>query len=428
MFLIDRNGAVQVSMRESHSTRAGTRRENSESGKWVGRDHWTSRFNFDSEVVSGFEFQKEAIFHDVTLRDGEQTPGVVLRRAEKVAIARKLDEVGVHRIEAGMPVVSQDDFAAVKEIAHLGLKAKVIAFSRLVREDIEAALKCDVEGIICEGPVGVPKLRQFDWTHEQVIQKAIDSIEFAKEHGLWTAFFGVDGTRADPSFLTSALKKISQQAHPDSFVIVDTFGCASPEAFGKLVRLVRSVVKEPLEVHTHNDFGLGVATAIAGLENGASTVHTSVNGIGERAGNASFEEVAMALKYLYGQPVRFDFSKFKELSELVQRLTAFPLPPNKPIVGDRVFTREAGISIAGWMKYNLGSEAYLPEIVGNRHGVFLGKKSGVHSVQWKLKELGLEADKGQLDKILAEVKKRSEEKKSNIDDAEFRSIVGSLAS
>src|SRR5256886_14115263 len=190
MFLIDKNEAIQVSMRESHSGRAGTRREKSEGGKGVGRAHRPSRFNFDSEVVSGFEFQKEAIWHDVTLRGGEQAPGVVLRRAEKVAIARKLDEVGVHRIEAGMPVVSQDDFAAVKEIAHLGLKAKVIAFSRLVREDIEAALKWDVEGIIWEGPVGVPKLRQFDWTHEQVVQKAIDAIEFAKGHGLWTAFFG----------------------------------------------------------------------------------------------------------------------------------------------------------------------------------------------------------------------------------------------
>src|SRR2546425_5331035 len=219
MFLIDRNGAVQVSMRESHSTRAGTRRENSESGKWVGRDHWTSRFNFDSEVVSGFEFQKEAIFHDVTLRDGEQTPGVVLRRAEKVAIARKLDEVGVHRIEAGMPVVSQDDFAAVKEIAHLGLKAKVIAFSRLVREDIDAALKCDVEGIICEGPVGIPKLKQFNWTSDQVIDKAVDAIGYAKRHGLWTEFFGVDGTRADPEFLRKILKTVSEQAHPDAFAI-----------------------------------------------------------------------------------------------------------------------------------------------------------------------------------------------------------------
>ncbi len=397
-----------------------------ETGRWVGKDYWVSHFNFDPAVVSKFSFPRHVVFHDVTLRDGEQTPGVVLRKGEKVEIAKMLDEVGVQRIEAGMPVVSQEDFEAVKEIAHLGLKAKVFAFSRLVREDIEAALKCDVEGVICEGPVGIPKLKQFGWTEEQVIEKAVDAIDFAKKHGLWTSFFGVDGTRADPNFLIRVLRAVSERARPDSFVIVDTFGCVTPESFGAFVGRIRAAVEEPLEVHTHNDFGLGVATSIAGLQNGASVVHTSVNGIGERAGNASFEEVAMALKFLYGQPLPFDFSKFKQLSELVQQRTRFPLAPNKPVVGERVFTREAGISIAGWMKYYLGSEAYLPEIVGNTHGVILGKKSGAHSIEWKLKDMGLTADAEQVGEILAEVKKRAEREKSSVDDREFRSIVRSV--
>ncbi len=400
--------------------------EDLESGDWVGDDYWVSHFNFDREVTSKFRFPSEVLFHDVTLRDGEQTPGIVLRKNEKVGIAKKLDEVGVQRIEAGMPVVSKEDFDAVKEIAHLGLSSKVMAFSRLVKDDIDAALKCDVEGIICEGPVGIPKLKQFDWTTDQVVERAIDAIGYAKQHGLWTAFFGVDGTRADPAFLRKLLKTLSEQAHPDAFAIVDTFGCATPEGFGKLVRSIRDVVTEPLEVHTHNDFGLAVATAVSGLQNGASAVHVSVNGIGERSGNASFEEVAMTLKYLYGQPVNLRFSEFKELSSLVQNYTRFPLAPNKAIVGDRVFTREAGISIAGWMKYNLGSEAYMPEIVGNKHGVFLGKKSGSHSIEWKLRELGLKADKQQIDRILEEVKRRSEENKSNVGDAEFKKIVGSV--
>jgi isopropylmalate/homocitrate/citramalate synthase len=394
-----------------------------EKGPWNGENHWVSHFNFDSDVVSKFHFPREVIFHDVTLRDGEQTPGVVIRTNEKIEIAKKLDEVGVHRIEAGMPVVSKEDFDAVKAIAHLGLSAKVFAFSRLVKEDIEAAIKCDVGGIICEGPVGIPKLKQFGWTQDQVVERAIEAIDFAKKHGLWTGFFGVDGTRADLEFYKSLLKAVAEQAHPDSFVIVDTFGCASPEGFGKFVGEIRKVVKEPLEVHTHNDFGLGVATAIAGLMNGASTVHTSVNGIGERCGNASFEEVAMSLKYLYGQPVRFDFSKLKELSSVVEKDSSFRLAPNKPVVGDRVFTREAGISVAGWMKYYLGSEAYLPEVVGNKHGVFLGKKSGKHSIEWKLGQMGIKATDEQMEKILSVVKSRSEEKKSNIDDSEFKSIV-----
>jgi isopropylmalate/homocitrate/citramalate synthase len=396
---------------------------NLSAGKWVGKDYWVSQYNFDADVMSKIRFPSEVIFHDVTLRDGEQTPGIVLRSNEKIEIARKLDEVGVHRIEAGMPVVSQEDFDAVKGIAHLGLNAKIFAFSRLVKEDIETALKCDVSGIICEGPVGFPKLKQFNWTEEQVISRAVDAIDFAKKHGLWTAFFGVDGSRADLDFFKQILKTVSEQAHPDSFVVVDTFGCATPEGFGKLVREIRSAVKEPLEVHTHNDFGLGVAVAIAGIQNGASVVHTSVNGIGERSGNASFEEVAMTLKYLYGQKVNFNFSKFKDLSRVVQTMTRFPLAPNKPVVGDRVFTREAGISIAGWMKYNLGSEAYLPSVVGNRHGVFLGKKSGTHSIEWKLQEMGIKANEEQVNKILAEVKRISEEKKSNVEDGEFAKIV-----
>jgi methanogen homocitrate synthase len=402
--------------------------DNLEKGRWVGEDSWVSHFDYDLEVQSKFRFPREVTFHDVTLRDGEQTPGVVLRRAEKVEIAKRLDEVGVQRIEAGMPVVSKEDFDAVKEIASMGLNAKVIAFSRVNRDDIDAALRCDVDGVICEGPVGIPKLKQFGWTYDQVIEKAVDAVGYAKQHGLWTAFFGVDGTRADPAFLKRVFSEVSRQAHADSFVVVDTFGCASPEAFGKLVGYVRKSVREPLEVHTHNDFGLGVAVAIAGLQNGASVAHTSVNGIGERAGNASFEELVLSLKYLYGQPVRLEFSMLKGLSELVQRHTRFPLAPNKAVVGDRVFTREAGISIAGWMKYHLGSEAYIPETVGNKDGVFIGKKSGAHSIRWKLKELGLDASDEQVEELLARVKARAEETKSRVDDEEFRSMAEAVLS
>jgi isopropylmalate/homocitrate/citramalate synthase len=395
-------------------------------GPWTGDGFWVSHFNFNPQVISKFRFPKEVVFHDVTLRDGEQTPGIVLRTKEKVEIAQKLDEVGLHRIEAGMPVVSKEDFDAVKEIAHLGLNSKVFAFSRLVKDDIDTALKCDVEGIVCEGPVGVPKLKQFGWTYEQVIERAVDAIDYAKKHGLQTAFFGVDESRADIDFIKRLLSEVSEKAHPDSFVLVDTFGCASPEGFGEFVKQISESVREPLEVHTHNDFGLGVACAISGLMNGATTVHTSVNGIGERSGNASFEEVAMSLKYLYGQSVNFNFTKFKELSKMVQTFTRFPLAPNKPVVGDRVFTREAGISIAGWMKYNLGSESYLPELVGNEHGVFLGKKSGKHSIEWKLSQIGITANDDQMEKILDKVKKKSEETKTNVDDLQFRQIVDSV--
>jgi isopropylmalate/homocitrate/citramalate synthase len=401
--------------------------ESLERGKWVGDNFWVSHFNFDNNVTKNFSFPKSIVFHDVTLRDGEQTPGVVLRKNEKVEIARLLDEVGVQRIEAGMPVVSQEDFEAVKEIAHLGLDAKIIAFSRVVKEDIDAAMKCDVEGVICEAPVGIPKLKQFGWDYNTVVKKSFDAVDYAKSHGLWVAFFGVDGTRADPAFLSSLYKKMDQEAHVDSLVVVDTFGCATPESFGKLVSYIKRQVRCTVEVHTHNDFGLGVSVAISGLKNGASVVHTSVNGIGERAGNASFEEVAMCLKYLYGISIDLKLEKIKELSETVERYTGFKLQPNKPVVGSRVFTREAGISIAGWVKYKLGSEAYEPEIVGNKHGVLLGKKSGSHSIEWKMRELGLNPEGKNIESILKEVKNLSLEKKRNVTDEEFISIVNSYS-
>lgn len=392
-------------------------------GKWVGNDYWVSHFNFDKEIEQSYSFPAKIEFHDVTLRDGEQTPGVVIRKNEKIEIARMLDEVGVDRIEAGMPVVSKEDFEAVKQIARLGLNAKVISFSRVVKEDIDTSLACDVSGIICEAPVGIPKLKQFGWSYDTVVQKSMEAVEYAKRHGLWVAFFGVDCTRADPKFLESLYVKMDKEAHVDSLVVVDTFGCAAPEGFGKLVKFIRERVSCKLEVHTHNDFGLGVAVAISGLKNGASVVHTSVNGIGERAGNASFEETALSLKYLYGLDVKLRFEKLKELSETVSRLTGFYLQPNKPVVGDRVFTREAGISVAGWMKYELGSEAYLPSIVGNKHGVLLGKKSGTHSIEWKLKQLGIKVDSNKIEQILEKVKRVSEEKKRNITDDELISIV-----
>jgi isopropylmalate/homocitrate/citramalate synthase len=391
--------------------------------KWVGNNFWVSPFNYEPRVVAHAKFPSKISIHDVTLRDGEQTPGVVLRKEEKVQIAKVLDEVGLHRIEAGMPVVSEEDFQAVKTIAHLGLSATVFAFSRLNKEDIDKAIRADVSGIVCEGPVGVPKLKQFAWSYEQVIERAVEAVSYAKAHGLYTVFFGVDTTRADLSFLKKLYKTLQEQAKPDAIAIVDTFGCASPEGFGYLVNEARKIVSVPVEVHTHDDFGLGVATAIAGLANGAEVAHTSVNGIGERCGNASFEELALSLNLLYGVDLPFNFSRFSELSQLVQRFTQIPIPPNKPLVGERAFTRESGISVAGWIKYNLGSEAYLPEVVGNKHEILVGKKSGRHSIEWKLAQLGYKAKEKEVEEILKVVKQKAEEKKTNLDDTEFTRIV-----
>ncbi len=393
---------------------------------WKGEDWWVSPLNFAEDVRKELTLPNRVEFHDVTLRDGEQTPGVVFRKEEKVAIAKMLDEVGIHRIEAGMPVVSKEDADAVKAIAREGLKAKVMGFSRLVREDLDAVLKCDVSGVICEGPVGEPKLKQFDWTEADVLSKAIDTIDYAKSHGLYTVFFGVDTTRANPKFLLDFIERISSQTKVDAIALVDTFGCSTPDAIKFLVQQVARVTKLPLEIHCHNDFGLGTACTLAAVSAGAQVVHTSVNGIGERTGNVSFEEVAISLQLLYGLKLSLNFDKFFQLSGLVEKLSGFTVPTNKPVIGERAFTREAGIAVAGWMKYYLGSEAFLPEFVGNRHAVLLGKKSGRHSVEWKLKELRVSATSEQVQEILRQVKELSEAKKSAVTDEELSRILTSV--
>ncbi|MDW8084074.1 MAG: hypothetical protein RMI49_02595 [Candidatus Caldarchaeum sp.] len=386
---------------------------------WRSEKHWVSPYNFASEVQKQFRFPEKIEIYDVTLRDGEQTPGVVLRADEKLEIAKALDELGVHRLEAGMPVVSKEDFDAVRMIAREGLRAKVFGFARLVKEDIEAAVKADVSGIVTEGPVGVPKLIQFGWKPEDVVEKAVKHVEYAKEHGLYTVFFGVDGTRADLNFLKQIYSRVVAEAKPDSVAVVDTFGCASPEGFRYLVSEIVKTVRTPVEVHCHNDFGMGAAVSIAGLSAGASVVHVSVNGIGERAGNASLEEVALSLELLYGVKLGLKYEKLVEVSKLVEKLTGFRLAANKPVVGDLVFTRESGISVAGWIKYHLGSEPFLPELVGNRHNVLLGKKSGKHSIEWKLRQLGLNASSDEISALLEKVKTISIAKKGPLTDEEF---------
>jgi methanogen homocitrate synthase len=234
--------------------------EHLERGPWKGEKWWVTHFNYVDEAVSQFSFPSRIVVHDVTLRDGEQTPGVVLRTEEKVEIARALDEAGVDRIEAGMPVVSEEDMEAIRKIARLGLSAKVFGFGRIRTEDIDACLKADVDGVITEGPVGYPKLRyQFGWSPDQLFESAVKAIDYAKDHGLVTIFFTVDGTRADLGFLTDLLQQLERETKVDGFTVADTYGSLTPEGARFLFRHLRSKLMRPLEFHGHNDFGLATA-------------------------------------------------------------------------------------------------------------------------------------------------------------------------
>jgi len=353
---------------------------------------WVSPYNDAPEVVVARSLPNKVEIHDATLRDGEQTPGIVMDIADKVAIAEKLAEIGVERIEAGMPAVSEMDFEAMRQITKLGLRSKIYSFARAMKSDIDKALECGCHGVIIEIPIGYPKLKyQFKWTWEDVLRKSIDVVRYAKERGLHTVYFPYDTTRAREDDLVNVLSRLIQDAPPDSVGIVDTMGCALPEAMKHLVRLVHRVTGLPTEVHTHNDFGMAVATELAGVEAGAMCVHSCANGLGERTGNAALEELAVALHVLFGYDRQYNLAKLPELGDLVSRITGMPIAANKPILGSRNFTRESGIGVDLAVREPLAMFGTHPTLTGRTGDIVLGKKSGKASITYTLERLGIPA-------------------------------------
>jgi methanogen homocitrate synthase len=386
---------------------------------------WVSPYNFVPEVRATFDLPEKVSIHDATLRDGEQTPGIVFSIADKIAIAEKLDEVGVERIEAGMPAVSEQDFEAIKQISKLGLKARIYTFARAMNSDIDKALECGCHGVIVEVPIGYPKLKyQFKWTWEDVLKKSVGVINYAKSHGLHVVYFPYDTTRAREEDLRNLLSRIVLDSNPDSVGVVDTMGCALPEAIKYMVRLVKSLTKLPVEVHTHNDFGMAVATELAGVEAGANCIHSCANGLGERTGNAPLEELMVALHVLYGYDTQYRLEKLPELGELVSRISGFATAVNKPILGERNFTRESGIGVDLVVKEPLAMFGTHPALTGRRGEIVLGKKSGKASITWNLEQMGIEGtDDEAVAEMLKRVKDKGIEKRGLLTQKEFREIV-----
>ena len=387
---------------------------------------WVSPYNFVPEVRNTYQLPQTVSIHDATLRDGEQTPGVVMSIKEKVAIAEKLDEIGVDRVEAGMPAVSEQDFEAIKQISKLGLKSKIYTFARAINADIDKALECGCHGVIIEVPIGYPKLKyQFKWTWEDVLRKSVPVINYAKSRGMHVVYFPYDTTRAREEDLANVLTRIMQEAPPDSVGVVDTMGCILPEAMKFMVRMVKRLTNNlPVEVHTHNDFGMAVATELAGVEAGADCVHSCANGLGERTGNAALEELIVALHVLYGYDTKYNLAKLPELGELVSRISKFPIAANKPILGDRNFTRESGIGVDLVVKEPLAMFGTHPALTGRKGEVVLGKKSGKLSITYNLEKLGItDADDEAIGEMLKRVKDKGIAKCGLLTDDEFREIV-----
>lgn len=390
--------------------------------------YWISPYNFIPEVTGKLDLPEKVEIHDATLRDGEQTPGLVFSVEEKVAIAKKLDEVGIDRIEAGMPAVSPQDFEAIKQISALGLNAKIYTFARAMNADIDKAVECGADGVIIEVPIGYPKLKyQFKWTWEDVLKKSADVINYAKSKGLHAVFFPYDTTRAREDDLTNLLTGIMKNSEPDSIGVVDTMGCATPEAIKYLVRKVKDLTNLPVEIHTHNDFGTGVATELAAVTVGATCVHSCVGGLGERTGNAALEELILCLELLYGFETKYELAKLPELGQLLADITGIPYALNKPILGERNFTRESGIGVNLVVETPLAMFGTHPALTGRTGDIVLGKKSGKASITYKLNELGIDGvSDEQITELLTEVKKAGIAKKGILTDDEFRKIFADV--
>ena len=380
--------------------------------------YFISHYNKENEL----NFPEDLLIYDTTLRDGEQTPGVCFSFDEKMEIARKLDQFKIHQIEAGFPIVSEKEKETVKAIANEGLDATVIALTRTKKEDIDVALDCDVGGIITfVGTSDIHLDHKMHITRQDAINLCETAVDYAKDHGLYVAFSAEDATRTDIEFLKRIYSK-AEECGADRVHIADTTGAITPQGIDYLVRELVKDLDVNLALHCHNDFGLAVINSITGILAGAKGISTTVNGIGERAGNASLEELIMALRILYGKDYGFKTKYIKELSDLVSKASGLPIPYNKPVVGNNVFRHESGIHVDAVIEEPLCYEPYLPELVGQKRQLVLGKHSGCRAVRAKLNECEVDVSDEQLIEIVREVKKSREEGKY-INDKVFKEIV-----
>jgi isopropylmalate/homocitrate/citramalate synthase len=383
---------------------------------------WVSELNALPEIRATFP-RTEIRFYDTTLRDGEQTVGVVFSPEQKLEIAHKLDELGVSRIEAGFPRVSPEDAEAIQLMQKTNLKAELWGFSRAVKGDIDELVRLGLRASVIEAPTSDIKLKAYGMTRDDVVRRVVDAMSIAKQNGITTAFFAVDGTRTELDFL-KRIYLAALEAGASEIVVVDTIGACGPEAVGFLVREVCAWVgpNVPVHFHGHNDFGMATACAVAAVRAGAAWIQGSINGMGERAGNADICEIALALRCLYDVPIAMDLTKVREVSEVVSRSSGYTLDAWKPLVGENLFMRESG-AVATQFHIPEAIEPYSAELVNARRAIVLGKKSGLDSIDLKCKDLGLTITAEQRAPILAEVKKRAIAKRGLLTDEEFEEIV-----
>ncbi|MEH2466751.1 homocitrate synthase [Nostoc sp.] len=365
----------------------------------------------------------QIIINDTTLRDGEQAAGVAFNLEEKVAIAKFLDAIGIPELEVGIPAMGDEETRAIAAISKLDLQAKLLGWNRAVISDIKASIACGLNRVHIAIPVsGIQIAAKFHGQWRVSLQKLKDCISFAVDQGLWVAVGGEDSSRADENFLLD-VALYAQEWGASRFRFCDTVGVLDPfTTYTKVKRLV-SALMIPLEIHTHNDFGLATANALAGIKAGALSVNTTVNGLGERAGNAALEEVVMAIKRIYGVDLGINTRSLLELSQLVAAASGADVPPWKAIVGENTFAHESGIHAHGVLQNPITYEPFAPEEVGWERRLVIGKHSGRHLISNLLEQHGIFLNSQETQSVLDAVRHQSVQKKRSLTTEELLNLV-----
>jgi len=365
----------------------------------------------------------QVVINDTTLRDGEQAAGVAFNLEEKIAIAKFLDAIGIPEIEIGIAAMGEAEQKAIAAIVNLDLQAHLLGWNRAVISDIQASIACGLQRVHISIPVSAIQINaKFQGQWQLVLQKLKDSLSFALDKGLFVSVGGEDSSRADEQFLLDIVLS-AQEWGASRFRFCDTVGILDPfTTYDKVKKLVTSL-SIPVEMHTHNDFGLATANALAGIQAGALSVNTTVNGLGERAGNAALEEVVMALKHIYKLDLNIDTRRLLEISQLVATASGYGLPPWKAIVGENTFAHESGIHAHGVLQNPHTYEPFAPEEIGRERRLVVGKHSGRHLLSNVLQQHGIILNSEKTQSVLNAVRQESIEKKRSLTTQELLSLV-----
>ena len=401
---------------------------------WKTENWFTSPWNWSDSVRQDINFADDIELYDVSLRDGEQQAGLIFDKDLKLALADKLAEIGVHRIEAGMPVVSPQDAEVIKTLARRNdFPARVFSFARCLKEDVKRSVDLGVKNICMEVPISDHLIENaYKWSVERAIEHSIEATLYAKENGLYVSFFTIDSTRADIDDYLNLIDRVATDGHMDELTVVDTFGGLHVQAVPYLIHKVKErVTDKPIGVHFHDDYGLGAATTLAGLAAGANVAHTTISGIGERAGNAAYEDVVLSLLTLYGIDLGLKYDKIYPLSKFLREKSGLTVRQNQGIVGDSLADIESGI-VADWYrnaveKSPLELSPYLYSLTGHPDTrVVIGKMSGIATTDIYLDKLGMTASPEQSQEIVVKIKEKAYAKMDLLTLGEFEDIARSV--